>query len=292
MAKEALATISTEHIDIVKRTVARGATDDQLKMYLHDCNRRGVHPLDRLIHFTTVGDKYTPIVSIDFLRSQAASSGAYAGNDNPVFEEGSAEDRYEPLSATVTVYRMVEGTRCAFTATARWVEYCPPDSKNFMWKKMPHTMLGKCAEALALRKGFPQEVSGLYTKDELMQADNVTYAVEAEDPIDNVSVDTALPPHVTDDVPIEAYDDRIQVAVIPPPKQQNGSSPKSRPAPTKTGRCITEKQQKFLYAITMTSGKDPKDVDKYIEATFGVTHSSQILMDDMDAIVKWIKDED
>ena len=34
------------------------------------------------------------------------------------------------------------------------------------------------------------------------------------------------------------------------------------------------------------------DVDKYIEATFGVTHSSQILMDDMDAIVKWIKDED
>ncbi len=77
-----------------------------------------------------------------------------------------------------------------------------------------------------------------------------------------------------------------------PPKQQNGSSPKSRPAPTKTGRCITEKQQKFLYAITMASGKDPKDVDKYIEATFGVTHSSQILMDDMDAIVKWIKDED
>jgi len=63
----------------------------------------------------------------------------------------------------------VHDQRCGFTATARWSEY-KPDS-DFMWRRMPHTMLGKCAEALALRKGFPQELSGLYEAAEMDQAE-------------------------------------------------------------------------------------------------------------------------
>ena len=65
---------------------------------------------------------------------------------------------------------MVAGVVGNFTATARWSEYYPGKSQGFMWDKMPHTMLGKCAEALALRKAFPSQLSGLYTGDEMAQA--------------------------------------------------------------------------------------------------------------------------
>jgi hypothetical protein len=72
------------------------------------------------------------------------------------------------FEARVTVYRLVQGQRGAFSATARWTEYKPDE--DFMWKKMPHVMLAKCAEALALRKAFPKQLAGLYVKEEMEQA--------------------------------------------------------------------------------------------------------------------------
>jgi hypothetical protein len=80
------------------------------------------------------------------------------------------EHASHPTAASVTVWRLVQGTRCSFTATARWSEYYPGDAAGTMWRKMPHTMLAKCAEALALRKGFPRQLAGLYAKEELDQA--------------------------------------------------------------------------------------------------------------------------
>jgi phage recombination protein Bet len=164
-------TVTSEQIDLIRRTVAHGATDDELKLYLFDCARQGVHPLDKLVHFTKRSGKYTPITSIDFMRIRAADSGEMAGSDDPDFN-GEVDDSGNgpPASATVTVYRLTQGQRFAYTATARWSEY-KPESNDFMWRKMPHTMLGKCAEALALRKGFPRQLAGLYATEELDQSD-------------------------------------------------------------------------------------------------------------------------
>jgi phage recombination protein Bet len=159
--------VTADDVELVKRTVAQGATDAELKLYLFDCKRQGVHPLDKLLHFTKRGGKYTPVTSIDLMRIRAADTNAYAGNEDARFVGNNVS---HPDEATVTVWRLVEGTRCPFTATARWSEYYPGDQAGAMWKKMPHTMLAKCAEALALRKGFPRQLSGLYASEELDQA--------------------------------------------------------------------------------------------------------------------------
>jgi phage recombination protein Bet len=154
----------SEQRELVRRTVAKGATDDELELYLYDCKRRNVHPLDKLLHFTKRSGRYVPVTSIDLFRSRAAETGELAGSDDALFVE---EVGKPPIAATVTVYRITGGQRFPYTATARWSEYNPGGD---MWRKMPHTMLAKCAEALALRKAFPQELGGLYTNEEMAQA--------------------------------------------------------------------------------------------------------------------------
>lgn len=169
LPKEAAAAIVTlEQVELIKRTVAKDATADELKLYFYDCARQGVHPLDKLIHFTKRSGKYTPVTSIDFMRIQAHATGECLGISDPTFTESFEVNAKYPASATVTVRRYVQGQVGEFTATARWAEYKPDQA--FMWMKMPHTMLGKCAEALALRKGFPKQLAGLYAREEMDQA--------------------------------------------------------------------------------------------------------------------------
>jgi phage recombination protein Bet len=149
-----------EYDTFVSSITTQNPTKEEINLYLYDCDRRGVHPLDKLIYFTKRKGRYVPIIGIDYMRIRAESSGVYAGSDDAVFAEG---EKY-PVSATIAVYKMVEGRLGRFTATARWDEYKPEDlsaSASFMWKKMPHTMLAKCAEALALRKAFPGQLAGV-----------------------------------------------------------------------------------------------------------------------------------
>src|SRR4026209_176827 len=154
MEAPAARVVTADELALIKTTVAVGATDAELKLILFDCARQGVHPLDRLLHFTKRGGKYTPITSIDFMRIRAADSGEMAGSDDPgVYNfHAHVEPLSYPAQATGTVYRLTQGQRFAYTATARWSEYTP-EQNDFMWRKMPHTMLGKCAEAPASAEG-------------------------------------------------------------------------------------------------------------------------------------------
>lgn len=160
--------ITEDQRELVKKTVAQDATDAELQLYFYDCKRRGVHPLDKLLHFTKRSGKYTPVTSIDLFRMRADQTGLHLGTDEPMY---SGSKGTPDFSATVKVYKLVAGQKVSFSATARWSEYYPGDQQGFMWKKMPHLMLGKCAEALALRKAFPAQLHGLYVQEEMDQAE-------------------------------------------------------------------------------------------------------------------------
>lgn len=169
-----------EQIDLIKRTVAKGATDDELSMFMAVAKRAQLDPFLKQIHFVKRKQKDasgswvevgTIQIAIDGYRAIAERTGTLAGIDDAAFD---SEDGDHPGKATVSVYRIVGGMRVPFTASARWSEYAATSkdgSPQPMWRKMPYLMLAKCAEALALRKAFPNDLSGLYTHEEMQQAD-------------------------------------------------------------------------------------------------------------------------
>jgi phage recombination protein Bet len=166
-----------DQIDLIKRTIANGATDDELKLFIHQCKRTGLDPMTRQIYFMKRGGKVTIQTSIDGFRVIAERSGDYAGQDEPIFIKGEDGQLY----CKVTVYRFRNDVRYpAAVGVAYWSEYVPQQGQDFMWKKMPHTMLSKVAEALALRKAYPQDLSGIYTSDEMSQADAPAPVVKDE----------------------------------------------------------------------------------------------------------------
>jgi len=164
-----------QQLATLKQLGVEKVSEGDLGVFFHQCQRTGLDPFAKQIYMVGRWDgranamRYTIQTGIDGYRLIAERTGVYAGSD-----ESWVEKDGKPVSATVTVRKVVAGQVCEFTATARWEEYVQlgKDSKPMgLWSKMPHRMLAKCAEALALRKAFPQDLSGLYTTEEMAQAD-------------------------------------------------------------------------------------------------------------------------
>lgn len=159
-----------EKLDLIKKTVADGLSDLQFELLIARSKATGLDPLQNQIHGVVRQGKLTIQTGIDGFRLIAHRTGHYAGKDEAIFE---IEKDGLPLSCKVTVYKHVNGEKVKYTESARWSEYYPGDKQGFMWKKMPFTMLEKCAEAKALRSAFPSDLSGLYAEEEMHQADSV-----------------------------------------------------------------------------------------------------------------------
>jgi len=162
-----LSGMEPNQIELIRKTVFPDSTNNELALYVHECRRRGLHPMDRQIYPAKFQGRVSFMTSIDYLRAEADRTGAYAPGPEPDIHY---DDKGKIKSATAHVIKIVQNQAFTVSATALWEEYFPGGKKAFLWEKMPTVMLAKCAEALALRKAFPA-LGGLYTSEEMHQAD-------------------------------------------------------------------------------------------------------------------------
>lgn len=181
--QSALATQSEEDlIQVLQNSLYPGAQIGSVQMVLGYCQAAGLDPMQKPVHIVPMWDKNSRSMrdvimpGISLYRTQAARTGEHVGTDEPVFGQLVTLDLggmqiQVPEWCSVTVWRMKQGVRCAFVATEYWVENYATAGKdsvvpNTMWKKRSRGQIAKCAEAQALRKGFP-EVGSAPTAEEM-----------------------------------------------------------------------------------------------------------------------------
>lgn len=197
--------------------VSRNASDADVEVFFHQVKRTGLDPFAKQIHMIERQGKQTIQVGIDGFRLIARravdKTGEALGYEDNLWcdQNGNWRDvpvpGQVPVAAKVTVLR--NGQR--YPAVALYEEYVARKKNgdvNAMWSQRPAGQLAKCAEALALRKAFPQDLAGLYTSEEMQQADNPDRARPA--PAQSQQAQSAPSPDQAQQKPVKGPDDRAR----------------------------------------------------------------------------------
>lgn len=193
---------SPKQLELIRRTVAADLNADEFDMFISIARNNGLDPFKKQI-YAIVYNKDKPdrrkvsfITGIGGYRSIAQRSGLYRPDEDApriVKSDDLKDPATNPLGieyAEVTVNRYgPDGKWYPITGRAYWSEYAPlkeewrqdetgkrkPSGVFILdtsgnWGKMPHIMLAKCAEADALRKGWPEDLGSLYVDAEMDRA--------------------------------------------------------------------------------------------------------------------------
>ena len=171
-----------EQVALLKRTVAKDTTNDEFALFMLVARKHKLDPFTRQLHCVmrfdkALGrDKMVIQIGIDGYRAMAARSHRdYGSISEPEFEYkegGRKENIYGKNLLLARVKCWKKGLAEPTVAVAFWDEYAPDQNSKqaFFWKQMPHGQLGKCSEALGLRKAWP-DLADIYTNEEMAQAD-------------------------------------------------------------------------------------------------------------------------
>lgn len=196
-------------LDLVKRTVAADCNHDEFSLFVEVCKRVGLDPFRKQIYAMVYSKdkpdkrKLSIITGIDGFRAVAARNQDYRPDDaEPVITY--SDDLKDPVTnplgiekAVVRAFKLApNGEWHPVVGVAYWDEFAPveeiweysqeagkrqPSGKFKLggnWIRMGRIMIVKCAEAQALRKGWPEDLSGVYAPEELARADAEATAAE------------------------------------------------------------------------------------------------------------------
>jgi hypothetical protein len=161
MTSSSLALWSPEQKQLIASTIAPGCSADELRMFAYACQRTGLD---------------------DGLRSIAERTGQLDGSETFwCGEDGEWKDVWlgskSPAAAKTIIHR--KGSQHPFVGVARYADY---NAGQGLWNKMGAAMIAKCSEALALRKAFPADLSGVYGSEEMEQAEEIQAVTVTAEP--------------------------------------------------------------------------------------------------------------
>ena len=297
----AVGNLSADKIKLIKDTVCKGSTDNELALFLHACNHSGLDPIRRQIYAVFRFDRslnrkaMTIQTGIDGYRSISDRTGNYAPGAKPAFKyDGDGK----LISATAYIKKWAHGEWQAVEADALWEEYVQTgaDGKpQGKWQTMPHTMLAKCAEAICHRKAFPNAQAGILTEEEMEQADSMAapdrrYAPSRTEEIKPADA-TVLEPAKEVPQAVGAGGDGNGVADAAPVKSSpvaDSPAPTAAPPPS---ACISDPQRRRLWAILQKGSTGPDDkkareatLKDWMQANCGHAHTEQISRNDYEKV--------
>jgi phage recombination protein Bet len=288
-----------EQVDLIKRTIAKGSTDDELAMFVQTSQRLGLDPFARQVFAVKRWDSrekrevMSIQVSIDGFRLVAERTGKYAGQLGPFWSSDGKEwlevwlAKTPPAAAKVAVLR--HDFKEPVWAVATWEQYkqtTRDGGVTSMWAKMGPLMLAKCAESLALRRAFPNELSGVYSAEEMAQATTVEVVADEG------------PKETTHAAPVAAHFDSAQsssttsarTATTSPAASASGPAVGGTAGPVAAkaakantiphdGTKPTPKQIAYLHTLKTTAGLPDcdgscvKETQKYMKSAGGLVPS-------------------